>query len=174
MPKTFVKIASTTVGSGGTANIQFTSIPQTYTDLVIKVSARTTDANIYQSMYMTINAGAQGSVLSQIWINGNGSAVASSTYSNLGQIYPFYINGASSTANTFGNSEIYISNYANTSTNKSISTDGTTENNATDARMEVNAILFASNAAISSLLIAPGAGNFTQYSTATLYGIKNS
>ena len=37
---TFTKIASATVGSGGASSIEFTSIPSTYTDLVIKLSMR--------------------------------------------------------------------------------------------------------------------------------------
>jgi hypothetical protein len=40
MATTFIKIASVTVGSGGAASMDFTSIPSTYTDLVIKVSTR--------------------------------------------------------------------------------------------------------------------------------------
>jgi hypothetical protein len=172
MAITFVKIASVAVGAGGAASMSFSSIPSTYTDLCIKISARTTDASNYQSMYMTVNGGAQGSVLSQKWINGNGTAAVSSGYSSIGQIYPFYIPGSSATSNTFGNGELYIANYANTAAFKSMSVEGVTERNATDARAEFGAISFASNAAITSLLFAPGAGNFVQHSTATLYGIK--
>jgi hypothetical protein len=174
MANTFTKIASVTVGAGGAASMSFTSIPSTYTDLCIKVSARTTDANIAQSMYMTVNGGAQGSVLSQKWLVGDGSTAAAGSYSSIGLVYPFYIPGSSATSNTFGNGEIYISNYASTTINKSMSTDGVTENNATAARAELDALLFGSNTAISSLLFGPGAGNFVQYTTATLYGIKNS
>jgi hypothetical protein len=41
MATTYEIIASVTVGSGGAANIEFTSIPATYTDLVVLFSART-------------------------------------------------------------------------------------------------------------------------------------
>jgi hypothetical protein len=34
-------IATVEVGSGGAADIEFTSIPATYTDLVVKLSVRT-------------------------------------------------------------------------------------------------------------------------------------
>ena len=33
-------ISTITVGSGGAASIDFTSIPQTYTDLLVKISLR--------------------------------------------------------------------------------------------------------------------------------------
>ena len=40
MAYTYSKIASVTVGSGGSTSIEFLAIPQNYTDLVIKVSGR--------------------------------------------------------------------------------------------------------------------------------------
>jgi hypothetical protein len=40
MANTYTLISSVTVGSGGAANIEFTSIPQTYTDLLYKISGR--------------------------------------------------------------------------------------------------------------------------------------
>ena len=40
MAVTFTQIASVTVGSGGAASIDFTSIPSTYTDLCIKTSIK--------------------------------------------------------------------------------------------------------------------------------------
>jgi hypothetical protein len=67
---------------------------------------------------------------------------------------------------------IYIPNYAGSS-NKSVSIDSVTENNATGAYSGLTAALFASTAAITSFGISTGS-NFVQYSTATLYGIKNS
>ena len=37
MANTYVLISSSTVGSGGAASIDFSSIPATYTDLVLKL-----------------------------------------------------------------------------------------------------------------------------------------
>jgi hypothetical protein len=50
MALTYTAIKTVTVGSGGAANIDFTSIPQTYTDLVLKVSARMNRAVDRQSL----------------------------------------------------------------------------------------------------------------------------
>lgn len=175
MPANYVLLQKNTVGGAGASSVTFSSIPQTYTDLIIKISARTTDANIAQSMYMTVNGGAQGSVLSQNWIIADGSSTAGGYYNSIGQIYPFYINGSTSTTSSFGNGVIYIPNYANTTKQKSMSFEGVVENSATSqGRVEVGAAKFASTSAITSLLFAPGAGSFTQYSTFYLYGIKNS
>jgi hypothetical protein len=175
MPANYVLLQKNTVGGAGASSVTFSSIPQTYSDLIIKVSAKTTDANIAQSMYMTINGGAQGSVLSQNWMIADGSSTAAGYYSSISLVYPFYINGSTSTANSFGNGVIYIPNYANTTKQKSMSSEGVAENSTTSqGRIEVGAISFASTSAITSLLFGPGAGSFTQYSTFYLYGIKNS
>ena len=79
--------------------------------------------------------------------------------------------GANATANTFGNSEIYIPNYTG-SNYKSISADSVSENNASAAYANLFAGLWSNTAAINQITLIPGASaNFAQYSTATLYGI---
>ena len=55
MPDTFIKIASVTVGSGGASSIDFTSIPSTYTDLVVVHSLRGTNAAVYQQARIQFN-----------------------------------------------------------------------------------------------------------------------
>jgi hypothetical protein len=60
------------------------------------------------------------------------------------------------------------------SNNKSISSDGVTESNATNSILTLDAGLWANSSAITSLKFTLEIGNFAQYSTATLYGIKNS
>jgi hypothetical protein len=80
------------------------------------------------------------------------------------------------TASTFSNGEFYIPNYASAN-NKSVSFDSVTENNkATDQILALNAGLWADSAAITSIKLEVNGGtyNISQYSSATLYGIKNS
>ncbi len=172
MPATFTLISSVTVGSGGAANIDFTSIPQTYTDLLLKVSARSTAAP--GVAVDNLNAQFNGNtavVYSEKGLGGNGSAAYSQQYTrNL--VGVGLLNSSNSTANTFGNSEIYIPNYAG-SNNKSSSADGVTENNATASWVEMDAGLFSNTSAITSIKLSCG-GNFVQYSTAYLYGISNA
>jgi hypothetical protein len=81
--------------------------------------------------------------------------------------------GNGATASTFGNGEVYIPNYAG-STNKSMSADGVSENNGTEAYTDLIANLWSNTSAITSILLYPDSGTWQQYSTATLYGIKNS
>lgn len=174
MPNTFTKIASVTVGSGGASSIDFTSIPSTYTDLVMKISARTDYASTGEPIYMALNGNTSNNSYRQLQGTGSGTG----SYSGSGSAGNTAIadaSSATSTANTFGNSEIYIPNYAG-STAKSASGDAVSENNATAARADLYALLNTGTAAINQLTIYPSntGGKFVQYSTATLYGIKNS
>jgi hypothetical protein len=172
VPNTFEKIASVTVGAGGAANIEFTSIPATFTDLCVKVSARSSASASLEDMYLRLN-GDTGSVYTSRNLRGNG-ATASSASSSGTSIYFSTIPAATNTASTFSNSEFYIPNYLS-STAKSISSDAVQEANGTTAWAALVAGLWnpATQAAITSIRIFPDT-NFAQYSTATLYGIKNS
>ena len=162
MPNTFTLINAVTVGSGGTSAINFTSIPNTYTDLLIKISSRADVAGNYTD-WIKIGFNSSTSSFSYNLIEGNGSSVG--VFSGAGQLSGVSV-GLTATANTFSNSEIYIPNYAG-SNNKSYSTDGVTENNATSANAILNAGLWSNTAAITSINLSPnGATNFLQHSTA--------
>lgn len=165
MPTTYKAIATVTVGAGGASSIDFTSIPGTYTDLLIKTSVRSNQANNAQSL--TIKFNGSGSNFTSRIIEGSGSGVSSFTGTNL----VGNVQGTSSTASTFSNLDIYIPNYAG-STNKSYSADGVTENNGTVAYATLCAGLWSQTSAITSISL--NIDFLVQYSTATLYGIKNS
>ena len=169
MATTYTLISSVTVGSGGAATMDFTSIPQTYTDLKIVISARNTAASGVESqILLTVNGnGSNGS-----WklLYGNGSAAVSGAGS--GYLQPAHAPSAPTTANTFGNAEIYFPNYTSTTTYKSFSSDFVTENNATSSLLGIYANLWSSNSAITQLTLTSNVSNFVQYSTAYLYGIS--
>ena len=168
MPNTYTLIASNIVGSGGVASVTLSSIPATYTDLLVKVSARSDFAiNPQAALYVSSNVSSPSSRR----IEGNGSSAAS--YTEASSINASGSTPAnSSTANTFSNVEVYFPNYAG-ATNKSLSMDAVGENNITAAYATLTAGLFSATTAISSITFATD-GNFKQYSTFYLYGIKNS
>ena len=167
MPVTYKAIATVTVSSATAASMEFTSIPSTYTDLVVNISARGNSTQINGGYASKLEFNGSTANLSSRWLRGSGSAVTSGT-----ETYIFGImNGASDdTASTFGNSMVYIPNYAG-ATNKSVSIDGVEENNATAAFSVISAGLWSNTAAITSIKMIPVAGSYVQYSTATLYGI---
>lgn len=167
MPDTFIKIASVTVGSGGASSIDFTSIPSTYTDLVIKLSARDTGSNTNYNLNFNNDSSA---IYDTLRLYGNGSSVFSDRFTNQNAGYIGWQTQSTYTANTFSNNEVYIPNYAGSSF-KSVSNDGVSENNATVAQQTFQSVLWRSTAAINRITISQ---TMAQHTTATLYGIKNS
>ena len=168
MANTYSLIASSIIGSGGAANIEFTSIPADYTDLIVLTSLRTNDEDT--TVNVTVNNSTTSYTNKRLY--GDGSSVASDSYSTsnasvTGAVPNIY------TSNTFSNMSIYFPNYAS-SNYKSSSIDTVTENNATTSYAMFDANLWSNTAAITSIKLTSGTGNFVQYSTAYLYGIKNS
>jgi hypothetical protein len=100
-------------------------------------------------------------------LGGNGSSASSNTAELM------VINGATSTSSTFNNGELYFPNYLSSS-NKSFSIDMVAENNGTTGYNFLDAVLWSYTEAITSISIVANSGTFVQYSTAYLYGIKNS
>ena len=169
MANTYEAIATVEVGSGGAANIEFTSIPATYTDLCLVSSVRTSRGAYHESLTMTFNGASTNRTNRRLYGDG---ATRNSTSDTL--MYGSQASGSTATASTFGSSTIYIPNYTS-SNNKSSSEEGVSENNATNAFAELNANLWSSTAAINQITLTPeNGGTIQQYSTATLYGIKNS
>ena len=169
MPNTFELISAVTVGSGGASDITFSSIAADWTDLALYVSLRQSRSDTTSTTRIEFNGSSSN--LSCRYIQGYGSGVVSGSSGS----YIFNDSPAnSSTANTFGNGLIYIPNYAG-STNKSVSWDMVTENNATAANAYLVAGLWSNTAAITSVKLSSlSSDNFMQYSTAYLYGVKNA
>ena len=150
-----------------TASITFSSIPQTYTDLLVLVSARG-DAGGQRDCYISFNGSTSN--FSNRFIEMSNNIISSGTTAR----YIGPVSGTTTTANVFSNAAIYIPNYTG-STYKSFSGDFVAENNAQGTNaIDLSAQLWSDTAAITSVGFAPSSGSFIQYSTFYLYGIKNS
>jgi hypothetical protein len=173
MANTFELIASSTVGSGGTSGITFSSIPQTYTDLLLKVSFRTNRPN--ENDYLRIIFNSSSSYYGDYNIYKSDATISSEFGNSTTYGFSYGLNGNTSTSNTFGNTEIYIPSYT-ASTNKPYSAEGVTENNASFNQMALTALRWNSTAAITDIYLAShdAAKTLLQYSTAYLYGVKNA
>jgi hypothetical protein len=170
---TFIKIQTITVGSGGIARVEFTNIPQTYRDLQLVISTRGKDVNTTGTEVYLNSVAPTGSNYVNRYFEGNIQNAAGSN-SNTNAFFTLQGNN-SFTASTFGNCVVYIPNYTQTTSHKTLLSVKVTENNANVVDLGMNAGTFLSNNAITSLLLEPdGNSNFTEYSTATLYGIKNT
>lgn len=170
MAYTYSKIATYTVGSGGVANISFLNIPQTYTDLILKYSTRDGNSGYWSNVLLTFNSTTVG-YSTRIVANADGTTT-SAISSDTARIIYNYSTATSATANTFSNTEIYIPNYTSNVIYKSVSIDSVTENNGTQVLVGASAGLWSNSSPITSITITPASGNFAQYSSAHLYGIK--
>ena len=171
MANTFELISSSTVGVLGATSIDFTSIPSTFTDLCLKISARTNRVDINDGVRVKINNSTTTYTQRALYANG---ASGTSYTDTLPLETGAGANASTSTANTFSNAEWYFPNYAG-SNYKSVSIDAVVENNATTGISNMVANLWSTTTAISSLIVIPGYGTtFNQYTTAYLYGVKNA
>lgn len=155
-------IETKTLGSAA-ASIEFTSIPQDGTDLVVWISARSASGD---ETRLALNGSTSN--FSRRDLRGTGSSVSSSSGSDnyLGEM-----GNSGQTADTFGSMSLYIPNYAG-STNKSYSVETVNENNATGASQRILAGLWSNTSAITSLTISTNSGqNIVAGSTISLYKI---
>jgi hypothetical protein len=158
-------IESKTLASAA-ASIEFTSIPQTYTDLMFFISSRSSTAGTsVEPCLVTFNSNTTSYTARTL--NGNSTTITSASPTSR---LVFNAPRTGTTASTFGNVSVYIPNYSG-SANKSYSTDSVTENNAAEAHQTLIAGLWANTAAITSALFAGTSGNFETGTTISLYGI---
>jgi hypothetical protein len=172
MANTMTLIASY-AATGSVSFIDFSSIPSTYTDLCLKVSARSSSGGGVGSDGLKLEINNSTANFSNINLYGVSTSVGTGAGSSnyIGVIIPT----SPATANTFGSAELYFPNYSG-STNKSFSSDGVTENNSASANeLDLNANLWSQTAAINQLTLKTLSGSsFVQYTSAYLYGIVKS
>jgi hypothetical protein len=160
-----MKLIETKTLASAAADITFTSIPQTYTDLLVLVSGRTSWNSSEDGLVLSFNGLNTNQNTRRLFSNGFGAQS-----SNTGYLYsPIAGNGA--TANTFSNNRFYIPNYSG-AISKAFSIDGVYENNATAAITEISAALWNSTAAITSIRFQSiNSVNLLAGTTISLYGI---
>lgn len=170
MPTTMTLINTVTVGSGGATNITFSSIPQTYTDLCVKYSSRGSSGTAAAYAFMTFNSSTSNYVIRRLYgYSSSAGADASSAYNN-GAIL---VGGSDMSAGAYGVGEIYIPSYRS-SIYKATSNDAVDANNGAGGFRFLTALTWQDNSAITSINFEKEVGSFAQYSTFSLYGIKNS
>lgn len=156
LPSTYTPIATTTLGSAA-RSITFSSIPGTYTDLIVVIGSL---ANAEAYFATTFNSDT-GNNYSSTYVFGTGSSVASSRQSNVGSI-------AGSRSDTNAVFILNIMNYANTTTYK------TTLSRTSNAGQIAIAVvgLWRSTSAITSVTVSGQDSDWSSGTMATLYGIK--
>jgi hypothetical protein len=169
MAKGYQLIQTQTLTSAA-ASVTFSNIPQNFTDLVVKISARGNRAS-FPDEGVLISLNGSTSSFTQRGIEGNGAAV--STYSLGWGVSNSVANigGLTSNSNFFSNNEVYIFDYTSGS-HKNIMSDSAQENNQTTAFNSLYSLVWANNAAITSVgFTTYSTTNFFANSTFSLYGI---
>lgn len=159
MPATYEPIATTTLGSAS-ATVDFTSIPSTYTDLVLVFSGSTSSGNLGKLRFNSDT----GSNYSCTILWATGSYKTSSRYTEP------YLWVIPASANVMQNAIISINNYANANTYKTY---------LARANMPIESVgttigLWRNTNAITGIQFALSSGNYTSGSTFTLYGVKSA
>jgi len=176
MANTYNLIEAKTLGTA-IASVEFSSIPQTYTDLLFKLSTRAASAGDWTNFLIGFNGGTSN--ISWRGLYAYGTTVGSNSGS--GGLYRIVGNSASdgNTSNVFSNTELYIPDYTSTSKGKSVAYKGAVENDGTGNILDLGTVFWSpgTQAAITSVVFTNSASptaNFMVGSTFYLYGIKNS
>jgi hypothetical protein len=155
MAATYTPIASITLGAAA-PSVTFSSIPQTYTDLVLVVSGTTTvDGNV-----KIIFNSDSSSIYTSTILFGDGSTAASS---RIASNTTLFLGGISTVQ---GTNIIQIFNYANTTTFKSVIARVNS-----DAFVQMRVGLSRSTTAVTSITLTTDGTNFLTNTTFNLYGI---
>ena len=172
-----IPIATTTVGSGGTSYVEFTSIPSTYTHLQVRILSRSPySATVeFDSLTLRVN-GDTGSNYSYHGLRGNGSAASADANSSVA-----FTKLAEQVDDAYGSSiftgvVIDLLDYANTSKYKTFRSLGGADTNGAGT-VALYSGLWQSTSAVTSLRFYSGTGlarGFNQYSSFALYGIKGA
>jgi len=179
MATSFVLLSSVTVGSGGSAFVEFTSISQSYEDLLVKASVRTEVGQAVSNFNFQISGITTG-YTARNWLadfDGNATASGAET-SNRSDGARQYANGSTSLSNLFTSLDFYFPNYTSSS-HKIVYIDNAQSNNTAigggNALIAQNSVLLQNTSAITSLkFYEVSSANISQHSTFYLYGISNA
>lgn len=160
MGAALVPLQNITLGSAA-ASVTFGSIPGTYRDLRLVVTAQQNTTSDRQATIKPNNDAANASL---VYMDGSGSGTASGTASNIS----IYYIAPGPAANSIVQSTTDIMDYSATDKHKTFLTRAGSSYNPVSAYVS----RWASTAAITSLVIYPNiGGNFSAGSTFALYGV---
>jgi len=165
-------IATVTVGSGGSSSVSFTSIPSTYQHLQIRYIVRSTQASTETGINARLNSDT-GSNYAWHYLFGDGSSAASGAGATQTSLNLVNVAGGSATASAFAAGVLDVLDYANTSKYKTLRLLQGWDGNGS-GRVNLSSGLWMSTSANNAIEFYPSSGNWAQYSSFALYGIKGN
>jgi hypothetical protein len=166
----FYQIATTTVGAGGASSVEFTSIPQDYTHLQVRFTSRSAAAVTADYGKVQFNNDTTA-VYANHYFGGTGASTFAGANINSTYSETTSTPGTSRTANVFDAGVYDILDYANTNKFKTARMLYGWDANGT-GEITVVSNLWRSTAAITSIKFFGTSGNYSQYTSFALYGIK--
>jgi hypothetical protein len=175
IPSDYESIATVTVGSGGAANVEFTSIPATYTHLQIRMIAKNSSTSSgYDFVNMQFNSDT-GSNYNSHYLEGTGSgSPISGGVANSVSIYAGdCARSNASYANMFAVSIIDILDYANTNKYTTVRTLAGLDYNGSGG-VDFQSGAWRNTNAVTSIKFSVSGVDIAQHSHFALYGIKGA
>jgi hypothetical protein len=156
---TYIPIANITLDVAS-SSVTFSSIPATYSDLVLIINA---DGTSQTELYVRMN-GDTDSTYTAVRMQANGTTTASTTYSGTGGMR---LNGNGDIMTDFSfNAVIQLLDYSSTDKHKTL-----LSRTSSSGGVDANAGRWPSTSAITSVRAYPNVGSFDVGSTFALYGI---
>jgi len=166
-----VKIETKTAPSGGVSNFQFSSIPSTYQDIFIVLTARSNRSNAIDAIKVYFNTDTTTSNYSILRAYNSTTTITTQRINTYADEFA-YISGNSATAGDFGSTYLYMANYSGSLAKSINMRSGGSDNSSSNARSSWGSLSWTGTAAVNQITIAPNTGTlFQEFSTATLYGV---
>jgi len=170
----FESIATASVGSGGVADVEFTSIPATYTHLQLRVLSRTTrSGQNFNNVALQINSDTGANYNAHLLRGDGSSAISDNDVSASSLIFNAQA-AADATASVMGAFVMDILDYANTNKYKTVRSLFGVDNNGSGLVGLMSGAWRSTSAITSIKLFSVASGNLAQYSHFALYGIKGA
>jgi hypothetical protein len=169
----YESIATVSVGSGGAANVEFTSIPATYTHLQIRALSRNNRAGTFNNIAFQVNSDTGANYNSHL-LRGDGSSVIAAADTSVSSIDFIIQPATSATASVMGAFVLDILDYANTNKFKTFRGLLGVDNNGSGYSGLMSGAYRSTSAITSIKFFSSTSGDITQYSHFALYGIKGA
>ena len=158
-------------GNGSATSFLFSNIPQTFTHLQIRITARVNNGT-YDN-FLQLNSDATANNYSYHELQGDGTSASSYGAANAGAYNMYPTANTNQTTGVFSSWIVDILDYTNTNKYKTIKGFGGYDNNGSGV-IRFSSAGYFSLSAISSINIVGGTQAYLTGSVATLYGISTS
>lgn len=169
----YQSIQTVTIGATSQATISFTSIPATYKHLQIRGIARCSSAQNFAGLRMQVGNGSvdTGANYSEHSLSGNGSSASAGGQTSQSNMFVGVTSAANDTASAFAGLVFDLLDYSNVNKYKTTRSIGAVDLNGSGI-FEYHSNSWRSTSAVDTIALYLSSGNFVQYSSFALYGIK--